>query len=227
MRRHAGRELRAVVQHDVRRRSASTSATSSPPGMEAFGVGAPRRRSTWRRARSRASGPPAGSFQENQPLFAFAGIGQGDVAITPLEMALVAAGIGNGGVMMTPHVGAEIRDADDDLVRRIDDEEWRTAVPPQVAQAVNAMMVTVVQNGTGHRGADPGRDGGRQDRHRPGRGRPAPRTRGSSGSRLPRRRRSRSPSSSSAAATPAARPPADGSRHRSRPRSCVAALGPK
>ena len=30
-------------------------------------------------------------FQDNQPLFAFAGIGQGDVATTPLQMALVAA----------------------------------------------------------------------------------------------------------------------------------------
>ena len=81
-----------------------------------------RRRSTSRPARPQRRAAPAGSFQDNQPLFAFAGIGQGDVATTPLQMALVAAGIANGGVIMSPHVGAEIRDADDDLVRRIDDQ---------------------------------------------------------------------------------------------------------
>jgi peptidoglycan glycosyltransferase len=98
-------------------------------------------------------GPPPGSFQANQPLFAFAGIGQGEVATTPLQMALIAAGVANGGVVMEPHVGAEIRDANDDLVREIDDDEWRTAVSSTTAQAVNAMMVDVVNNGTGGNGA--------------------------------------------------------------------------
>jgi len=118
------------------------------PGMEAFGIDSPPPLDIAPGAVA-SVGPPEGSFQDNQPLFAFAGVGQDDVAVTPLQMALVAQCIGNGGVMMRPHVGAEIRDADDDLVRRIDDQEWRTAVSPQVAQAVSAMMVTVVESGTG------------------------------------------------------------------------------
>ncbi len=64
-------------------------------------------------------------------------------------MALTAAGIGNGGVIMRPHVGAEIRDANGDLVRRIDDGEWRQGSTPATAQAVASMMVEVVQRGTG------------------------------------------------------------------------------
>ena len=54
------------------------------PGMARFGVGDERRRSTSHPARSRASGPVAGTFQTNKPQFALAGIGQGDVATTPL-----------------------------------------------------------------------------------------------------------------------------------------------
>jgi len=101
-------------------------------------------------------GPPPDSFDDNQPLFAFAGIGQGDVATTPLQMALVAQGIANGGTIMTPHVGAEIRDSSDDLVRRIDDSEWKSATSATTAQAVTSFMIQVVQEGTGQAARVPG-----------------------------------------------------------------------
>ena len=94
-------------------------------------------------------GPPAGSFDLNQPLFAFAGIGQGDVATTPLQMALAAAGIGNGGVIMKPHVGAEIKNSKGKVIRRIANEPWRTATSATTAQAVNTRMTDVVEQGTG------------------------------------------------------------------------------
>jgi peptidoglycan glycosyltransferase len=101
-------------------------------------------------------GPPPGSFQDNQPEFAFAGIGQGPVAVTPLQMALVAGGIANGGVIMQPHVVKAIRDADGNLVRNIEDKQWKTAVSPATAQAVSAMMQSVVQSGTGTAAQIPG-----------------------------------------------------------------------
>ncbi len=101
-------------------------------------------------------GPRPGSFDQNQPLFAFASFGQGDVATTPLQMALVAAAIGNGGVIMEPHVAAAIRTRDGDLVRRVQPGEWRRATTPQVAAAMTAMMVQVVERGTGTRARIPG-----------------------------------------------------------------------
>jgi peptidoglycan glycosyltransferase len=103
-------------------------------------------------------GPPAGSFGTNQPLFAFAGIGQGAVAVTPLQMALVAEGIANGGVIMQPHIANEIRDANDKLIRRIGPSAWMTATTPQVALAVTQMMIQVVNspNGTGTAAQIPG-----------------------------------------------------------------------
>ncbi len=96
-----------------------------------------------------STGPRAGSFQDNQPRFALAGIGQGDVATTPLEMCLVAAGLANGGVIMEPHVVKEIRDSDNEVIRTIPSREWKVAVTPATAAAVAAMMVDVVANGTG------------------------------------------------------------------------------
>jgi penicillin-binding protein A len=126
-----------------------------PPGMNRFGIGdvppldiAP--------GAVASVGPPPDSFQDNQPQFALAGIGQGPVATTPLQMALVAEGIANGGVVMQPHVGAEIRDANGDLVRRIDDQQWRQGTTPQTAGAVSSMMQEVVQRGTGTAAALPG-----------------------------------------------------------------------
>jgi penicillin-binding protein A len=125
-------------------------ADSFVPGMEQFGIGeAPPIDVSPGAVPS--IGPQANTFQDSQPLFAFAGIGQGDVTTTPLQMALVAAGLANDGVIMEPHVVKEILDAKGDSVRRIDDREWKTAVSPATADAVTAMMVTVVQGqgGTG------------------------------------------------------------------------------
>jgi peptidoglycan glycosyltransferase len=127
------------------------------PGMAKFGIGSapPLDDSPGAVA---SVGPAAGTFRSNQPLFAFAGIGQGDVAVTPLQMALVAAGIANGGVIMTPHVAKEVRDQNDKLVRRIDPSPWMTATTPQVASAVTQMMINVVNspNGTGTGARIPG-----------------------------------------------------------------------
>lgn len=126
------------------------------PGMARFGVGDDPPPLDVAPGAAPSVGPPPDSFDDNQPLFAFAGVGQGDVATTPLQMALVAQGIANGGTIMTPHVGAEIRDSNDDLVRRVDDSEWKTATSATTAQAVASFMVEVVRRGTGTRGQLPG-----------------------------------------------------------------------
>ncbi|MEX2254602.1 MAG: penicillin-binding transpeptidase domain-containing protein [Acidimicrobiia bacterium] len=125
-----------------------------PPGMERFGIGSAPPIDLEPGAAA-SIGPPEGS---DLPRYGLAGIGQGDVATTPLQMALIAAGIANGGVIMQPHVGAEIRDANDDLVRRIDSAEWHAGASAGTAQAVASMMVQVVQspNGTGTGGRIPG-----------------------------------------------------------------------
>jgi peptidoglycan glycosyltransferase len=94
-------------------------------------------------------GPPAGSFANDKPSFARAGIGQDPVAVTPLQMALVAAGIGNGGVIMAPHVAKEITDADGAVLRAIEPEPWTTCTNLGTATELTNMMIQVVENGTG------------------------------------------------------------------------------
>ncbi len=84
-----------------------------------------------------------------RPRFALAGIGQGDVRTAPLEMALVAAGIADGGVIKEPHVVKEIQNSDGKTVRTIGTKDWKTCMSPTTAQTLNAMMVDVVNQGTG------------------------------------------------------------------------------
>lgn len=97
----------------------------------------------------RSTGPEAGTFKTAAPQFALAGIGQGPDAVTPLQMALVAAAIANHGVIMTPHVGAQVTDQDGKTVESIKPRTWLTAVPDSVATELTAMMEQVVARGTG------------------------------------------------------------------------------
>jgi len=100
--------------------------------------------------------PPASAFARDQPGLAKSAIGQQDVAATPLQMALVAAGIANNGVIMTPHVLAEVRDTDGEVIQRYEPKPWLTAVPPNVANSTRDMMVGVVAGGSGTRAQIPG-----------------------------------------------------------------------
>ncbi len=103
-----------------------------------------------------ASFPPATAFARDLPGLAKSAIGQQDVAATPLQMALVAAGIANNGVIMTPHVLAEVRNTDGEVVQQYKNQPWLTAVPPSVAQTTRDMMVGVVAGGSGTRAQIPG-----------------------------------------------------------------------
>jgi peptidoglycan glycosyltransferase len=122
-------------------------------GMKAFGIGED---VPFDLPEARSGGPAAGTFAHNKPSFANAAIGQGDIAVTPLQMATVAGAIANGGVLMAPHVVREIRDADGRVIRRIGPDEWKRAVSPTTAAAVTQMMIDVVKRGTGSAAAVPG-----------------------------------------------------------------------
>ncbi|MDQ1511115.1 MAG: penicillin-binding protein [Actinomycetota bacterium] len=104
----------------------------------------------------RSLGPAPGSFHANQPLFAQAAIGQGPVAVTPLEMALVAESVATGGVILQPHVAARIEDADGTTVRTIGSKQWRRAMDPVTAATMKQFMLQVVQRGTGTAAQIPG-----------------------------------------------------------------------
>jgi peptidoglycan glycosyltransferase len=100
--------------------------------------------------------PEAETFERDLPGLAQSAIGQQNVAATPLEMALVAAGVANGGRIMKPHLLAEVRDNEGNVVRTAQPSEWLTATTPATAAALRDMMVAVVNSGTARRAAVPG-----------------------------------------------------------------------
>ncbi len=100
--------------------------------------------------------PDASTFAHDQAGLAKSGIGQQDVRATPLQMASVAAGVANGGVVMKPHVLAQVRDSDGNVVRTYDPSPWTTGTTPGVAGQLRNLMINVVQSGTGTRARIPG-----------------------------------------------------------------------
>lgn len=59
-------------------------------------------------------------------------IGQGDLLVSPIQMAQAYAAVYNNGTLVTPHVGKAIRDQDGELVRKINPEpEGRIKFDPE------------------------------------------------------------------------------------------------
>ena len=84
------------------------------------------------------------------PQTALAAIGQFDVRATPLQIAMVSAGIANDGALMNPYLIEELRDPDRvKVLERTEPEELSRAVSSETAQELTAMMVEVVEDGTG------------------------------------------------------------------------------
>jgi penicillin-binding protein A len=92
----------------------------------------------------------------NAPQTAQAAIGQFDVRATPLQMAMVAAGIANRGEVMKPYLVASVRTPDLKTIEQTKPEALHQAISPDVANQITAMMVDVVDNGTGAPAAIPG-----------------------------------------------------------------------
>jgi penicillin-binding protein A len=87
-------------------------------------------------------------FERNLPALAQSAIGQNDVQATPLQMAMVAGAIANEGHVMVPHVLADIRDTDGNVVESYDPREWRRATDPGSAQILRTAMIDVAEQGT-------------------------------------------------------------------------------
>jgi penicillin-binding protein A len=82
-------------------------------------------------------------------------IGQKDVALTPLQNALVVATIANEGVMMQPYLVDSLKGPDLANVSTTKPREQRRAVPPQIAARLTDLMVGAEQI-TQQKGAIPG-----------------------------------------------------------------------
>jgi peptidoglycan glycosyltransferase len=83
-------------------------------------------------------------------------IGQYDVRVTPLQMAMVAAGIANGGEVMRPYLVQQVQAPDLSTLELTVPSVFRRALSSNVAQQLTAMMERVVTSGTGTRARIPG-----------------------------------------------------------------------
>jgi peptidoglycan glycosyltransferase len=90
------------------------------------------------------------------PQTAQSAIGQRDVRVTPLQMAMIAGGIGNEGVLMTPRVVRQVQDFAGRPVQSFDAKALTQAISPRSAAVLRDMMVGVVARGTGRAAAIPG-----------------------------------------------------------------------
>lgn len=104
----------------------------------------------------RSVGPQEGTFRVDAPLFAQAAIGQGDVAVTPLEMALAAESVATGGVMYEPHVLDRVEDPDGRVVERGATKVAARTMDQATAATMKDFMLQVVERGTGTAAQIPG-----------------------------------------------------------------------
>jgi peptidoglycan glycosyltransferase len=88
--------------------------------------------------------PSVADLTNNAPSQAYSAFGQQNVTASALQMALVAAGIANGGVIETPHVMAQIRDSQGNLVTSYTTKPWLKATTTSTAQLVTSLMQGVV-----------------------------------------------------------------------------------
>jgi len=77
------------------------------------------------------------------------GIGQGQILVTPLQMALIADAFANNGEIMQPYLVDAVVAADGTALYRGVPSVWRTATTPARAALIDGYMAQVVAAGTG------------------------------------------------------------------------------
>jgi peptidoglycan glycosyltransferase len=87
-------------------------------------------------------------FEENLPLLAIGGFGQGNTQMVPLHMAAIAAAVANRGSMMQPYVIDATRDHDGGLLDRTAPQVWRQIMSSEVAVILSDLMEEVARRGT-------------------------------------------------------------------------------
>jgi len=90
------------------------------------------------------------------PLLASSGFGQGQVQVTPLQLALVVEAIANHGVILEPYLVDRARTPDGTVVYQHEPLPWRQAIDGRTADTLTSLMVGVVDAGSGGAARIPG-----------------------------------------------------------------------
>jgi peptidoglycan glycosyltransferase len=76
-------------------------------------------------------------------------IGQERLAVTPLQMALVAAAVANKGKEMKPQIWGRVVDPDGRVTKRLEPSQYSQPISAQTAEELTTAMEGVVSEGTG------------------------------------------------------------------------------
>jgi peptidoglycan glycosyltransferase len=83
-------------------------------------------------------------------------IGQERLAVTPLQMAEVAAAVANKGKLMKPQIWSRVVDPDGRVTKRLDPSQYSQPISAKTAEELTTAMEGVVSEGTGTSAALPG-----------------------------------------------------------------------
>ncbi len=89
---------------------------------------------------------PTAAIEEGK--LAWTSVGQGDLTVSPLHMAMIAGAIANSGAMMEPKLVAAVQGG-----RTLHSSVYKQCVTPDIAQKLKAYMRDCVTEGTAKRGA--------------------------------------------------------------------------
>ena len=83
----------------------------------------------------------------------WAGVGQGEVLVTPQHMAMIAGAVANGGTMMKPVLIKRIENSLGVSTHALETSVYRQVMQPAVAEVIAGAMERAVQSGTASRAA--------------------------------------------------------------------------
>jgi peptidoglycan glycosyltransferase len=89
-------------------------------------------------------------FLDSKAALADTAFGQGELLVTPLQMAMVASTIANGGELMRPYLVDRIARPSGKTIRQIEPDSIRRVMSTSSADQVRDMMVNAVTNGSVH-----------------------------------------------------------------------------
>ena len=87
-------------------------------------------------------------FLRDNNALADTGFGQGEILVSPLQMALVTSMYVNQGQMMRPYLVDAVVDENGKATRTTEPREWQQSLSPSTASDVEQMMIEAVQNGS-------------------------------------------------------------------------------
>ena len=102
--------------------------------------------------------PTAEELDADLGALAQTGLGERDLRVTPLQMAVLTAAFGNQGEMMNPYLVDSVLTRDGSTLKRTEPESLGRLIDPAVAADLVSMMVDVVTHGTGRAASRPDMD---------------------------------------------------------------------